>query len=151
MASDLKEYRRRDRTPVTAVQLNLDTDGFTYRKWGAVQRASAGDWLVNRQGEAYTVEREVFERTYRLVRPGLYEKVSHVWARKAEADGVIRTREGETHYAAGDVIVFNDPGGRDGYAMSAEEFAGLYEPAGADPGRPPGEAPDRRNKASASP
>ena len=104
-------------------------DGFTYRKWGGVQTASAGDWLVNRQDEAYTVAREVFERTYRMISPGLYEKVSSVWARVAESDGAIATQEGETHYQAGDMIVFNDPEGRDGYAMTVETFAKLYEPA----------------------
>ena len=104
--TEFREYRRRRETPVTATQLSLDTDGFTYRKWGGVQTASAGDWLVNRGGEAYTVERRVFERTYRLISPGLYEKVTPVWARVAEADGVISTKEGETHYGAGDMIVF---------------------------------------------
>ena len=34
--------------------------------------------------------------------------------------------EGETHYAAGDMIVFNDPEGQDGYAMSSETFSKLY-------------------------
>lgn len=102
-------------------------DSFTYRKWGGVQTATAGDWLVNREGEAYTIDREVFERTYSMVSPGLYEKVTSVWARAAESDGVIPTREGETHYTAGDMIVFNDPEGRDGYAMSAETFSKLYD------------------------
>lgn len=127
--TELRPYRRRDRTPVTATQLNLDMDGLTYRKWGGVQAARPGDWLVNREDEAYTVEREVFARTYRMVSPGLYEKVTPVWARAAESDGVITTMEGETRYAAGDMIVFNEPDGRDGYAMTSETFAELYEPA----------------------
>ena len=126
---DLRPYRRRDRTPVTATQLNLDTDGLAYRKWGGVQTASAGDWLVNREGEAYTVEREVFARTYRMISPGLYEKVTPVWARVAESEGTISTKEGETSYVAGDMIVCNDPNGGDGYAMKPETFADLYDPA----------------------
>ena len=127
--SDLREYRRRDNAPVTATQLDLDMDRFTYRKWNGVQTASSGDWLVNRQDETYTVAREVFARTYRMISPGLYEKTTSVWARVAESDGAITTKEGETRYAAGDMIVFNDPEGQDGYAMTVESFAELYEPA----------------------
>lgn len=126
----LRPYRRCDRTPVTATQLDLDMDTLTYRKWGGVQTAQPGDWLVNRGDEAYTVQREVFARTYRMVRPGLYEKVTSVWARAAESDGVITTKEGETRYVAGDMIVFNNPDGGDGYAMAPDTFAELYEPAG---------------------
>jgi hypothetical protein len=63
-----------------------------------------------------------------MVRPGLYEKIAPVWARPAEADGVIATKEGETRYRAGDMIVYNDPEGIDGWAMSSETFETLYEP-----------------------
>ena len=128
--SDLRKYRRRADTWVTAVQLDLDTDGFTYQKWGGVQTASAGDWLINNGGDVYTVERDTFDRTYRMVSPGVYVKAQPVWARVADVDGRIRTKEGETHYQAGDMVVFNDPDERDGYAMSAETFERLYEPAG---------------------
>ena len=41
---------------VTAVQVDLELDGFTYRKWGGTQRCKRGDWLVNNNGEVYTVE-----------------------------------------------------------------------------------------------
>ena len=127
--SELRKYVRRAATSITAVQLDLDMDGFTYRKWGGVQTASAGDWLVNNGGDVYTVNGEVFERTYRLISPGVYQKAQPVWAREAEADGSIQTKEGETHYRAGDMIVFNDPDEKDGYAMTAETFNDLYEPA----------------------
>ena len=127
--SELRKYARRADTFVTAVQLDLDTDGFTYRKWGGVQTASAGDWLVNNGGDVYTVEGETFERTYRMASPGVYVKVQTVWARVADADGMIRTTEGETHFRAGDMVVFNDEAEQDGYAMTAEKFAQLYGPA----------------------
>ena len=126
--SELRKYVRRADTSVTAVQLDLDTDGFTYRKWDGVQTASAGDWLVNNGGNVYTVERETFEQTYRIVSPGVYAKDQPVWARVADVDGKIQTKEGETHYLAGDMIVFNDEEARDGYAMTAETFERLYEP-----------------------
>lgn len=127
--SELQTYVRRSGTPVIAVQLDLDVDGFTYRKWGGVQTASPGDWLVNNGGDVYTVERETFERTYRMVSPGLYKKTQRIWARVADVDGKIQTKEGETHYRAGDMIVFNDEEQRDGYAMKTETFEKLYEPA----------------------
>lgn len=127
--SRLRKYVRRADTLVTAVQLALDTDGFAYRKWGGVQQASAGDWLVDNGGDVYTVERETFERTYRKVGPGVFKKDQPVWACVADQDGKITTKEGETHYRAGDIIVFNDEQERDGYAMTAAAFEKLYEPA----------------------
>lgn len=130
MTDKLQKYERRADTPVIAVQLALETDGFTYRKWGNVQKASADDWLVNNDGDVYTVERETFERTYRMVGPGAYVKDQPVWACVAESDGKIRTKEGETDYKAGDMIVFNDEDGKDGYAMKAERFEQLYQRAG---------------------
>lgn len=123
-----ERYRRREKTRVTAVQLDLDTEGFTYEKWGGTQRCRRGDWLVDNQGDVYTIDRDVFARTYREVSPGRYEKHSTVWAERAEESGTIRTKEGSTEYEAGDYLVFNDEEGRDGYAMSAEKFASLYEP-----------------------
>ena len=127
MVSRLRKYVRRDGTPVTAVQLDLDTDGFTYRKWGGVQSASRGDWLVNNGGDVYTVERETFERTYQNVSSGEYVKVQPIWARKADDDGKIQTKEGETSYKAGDMIVFNDEDEIDGYAMAVKSFNRLYK------------------------
>lgn len=125
----LRKYIRRGNTPVTAVQLDMDVERFTYRKWGAVQSASAGDWLVDNDGDVYTVERESFERTYRKCSPGVYEKTAPVWARQAAAAGKMPTKEGETGYAAGDILVFNDKDEKDGYAMSAETFEKLYRPS----------------------
>ena len=112
---------------MTAVRLDLDTDGFTYRKWGGTQHCKRGDWLVNNQGDVYTVDGETFERTYRQVSPGVYEKNAPVWAEQAETPGTIQTKEGSTGYQKGDYLVFNDPGGKDGYAMTAETFHALYE------------------------
>jgi Tfp pilus assembly protein PilP len=124
----LQQYRRKARTTVTAVQLDLETDGFTYQKWGGTQRCKAGDWLVNNHGDVYTVDHEVFERTYRMVSAGVYEKNAPVWAEQAEKSGTVKTKEGSTDYKAGDYLVFNDSQGKDGYAMTSETFQSLYEP-----------------------
>jgi hypothetical protein len=123
----LKQYKRKAHTEVVAVQLDLDTQGFTYVKWGGTQTCKAGDWLVNNQGDTYTVDQGVFERTYQQVRPGLFAKTSQVWARRAEGDGEIQTKEGVTQYHAGDYVVYNDPGEGDGYAIQADKFEELYE------------------------
>lgn len=127
--SDLRKYLRHDNTPVTAVQLDLEIESFTYCKWGGIQTASAGDWLVSNDGDVYTVARESFEHSYRNVSPGVYVKAAPIWARRAGAAGKILTKEGETQYEAGDMLVFNDADEKDGYAISAETFEKLYRPA----------------------
>ena len=124
----MQEYRRKESTFITAVRLDLETDGFTYQKWGGTQRCKRGDWLVNNRGDAYTIDAQSFERTYQMVSPGVYEKNATVWAEPASISGAIQTKEGSTAYAAGDYLVFNEPDGKDGYAMKAETFHKLYEP-----------------------
>ena len=119
-------YCRRDTADVVAVQLDLDTEGFTYRKWGGEQSCKRGDWLVNNGGDIYTVDAATFARTYTPVSLGVYRKSTPVWAERATADGSIRTQEGVTHYHAGDWLVFNGADGTDGYAMSDETFRRLY-------------------------
>ena len=123
----LQEYRRKKSTTVTAVRLDLDTEGFVYQKWGGLQRCKRGDWLLNNQGDVYTVDQETFERTYRMVSPGVYEKEAPVWAQEADQPGTIRTIEGSTDYKAGDYLVSNDRQGVDSYAISRETFHSLYE------------------------
>lgn len=126
--ANLREFRRKDATPVIAVRLDLDTKGFSYTKWGGVQRCKAGDWIVRNGAETYTVDAETFARTHREVRPGTFVKHASVWAERATAAGSIRTKEGATAYSAGDMLVFNDAARDDGYAMPAERFDALYEP-----------------------
>ena len=126
---ELQQFRRREKTTVTAVRIDLETEGFTYRKWGGTQRCKRGDWLLNNQGDTYTVDGAIFERTYTEVSPGVYKKDAPVWAEQAGTAGTIQTREGSTDYEAGDFLVFNDAEGKDGYAMTAKKFHSLYEPA----------------------
>jgi hypothetical protein len=52
----VQQYRWRERTFITAVRLDLNMDGFTYLKWGGTQRCKRGDWLVNNQGDVYTID-----------------------------------------------------------------------------------------------
>ena len=123
------KYVKRDTEFVVAVQLDLDTTGFTYEKWGGSQTCKAGDWIVNNAGDTYTVDRETFARTYRATRPGHYVKVTPIWAEEAAASGDVRTKEGLTHYNAGDYLVFNEPDGGDPYAVTRAEFERMYQPS----------------------
>lgn len=126
--TERRRYRRRPDRFVVAVPLRLDTPGFSYRKWGAEQHCKAGDWLVDNDGDIYTVDADVFAATYREIRHGAYLKSTPVWAEAVGEEGSIATKEGRTHYTTGDYVVFNNEDGSDGYAMSAEKFESRYEP-----------------------
>jgi hypothetical protein len=123
-----RRYRKRADRPVVAIQLDLDTQGFTYWKWGGEQRCKRGDWIVNNEGDIYTVDAEVFARTYQPIGAGSYIKTTSVWAEVAAQAGSIPTREGESHYQAGDYLIYNDEEGNDGYCMSTAKFKAMYEP-----------------------
>src|SRR5215471_5643755 len=96
------KYVKRANQAVVAVQLALETTGFSYRKWGSVQTCKAGDWIVNNGGDIYTVDRGTFERTYSQTGSGTYVKVAPVWAEIAQEAGCVQTKAGATHYRAGD-------------------------------------------------
>src|SRR6266516_7496276 len=144
MAEPLRrKYVRNPKRPVAAVQLSLETDGLVYRKWGSVQRAKRGDWLVDSDGDVYTVDADVFANTYRpvdrLKNPGAYIKKTPVWAIQATEAGSVKTKEGATHYNKGDYIVSNQADGSDGYAIREKKFRKLYVPASrTGAGRPVG-------------
>ena len=123
-----RRYRRRPDRSVVAVRLALDTDGLVYRKWSGEQRAKAGDWIVDNDGDVYSVDADVFERTYQRTGPGTYVKTTPIWAERASSAGSVKTKEGVTPYAAGDYIVSNDREGSDEYAMTAATFENLYTP-----------------------
>src|SRR5262245_41504047 len=123
------QYRRKQDHYVVAVQLSLETDGFSYRKWGGEQRCKRGDWLVNNEGDVYTVDGDVFARTYRELRPGHFWKAAPIWAEVALAPGSVRTLEGITHYEQGDYVVADEQSGSAKYAVSAKKFESMYEPA----------------------
>jgi hypothetical protein len=122
-------YVRRPDRPVAAVRLTLDTDGLVYRKWGGTQRAKKGDWIVDNDGDVYTVDAAVFRRTYRRQHIGAYVKTTPIWATRASAAGSVPTKEGSTRYKRGDYLVSNKKNGTDAYAISAKKFRNLYKPA----------------------
>lgn len=123
-----RAYVKKSASRVVAVRLELETAGFTYQKWGGTQTCKAGDWLVNNEGDVYTVDGETFARTYRAVSPGVFEKATPVWAEKTGQAGQIATKEGVTRYSADAYLVYNEEDGTDGYAVEAEAFEKMYEP-----------------------
>jgi len=122
-----RKYRKKKDATVIAVQLDLATDGFSYRKWGAEQTCHAGDWIVNNNNEVYTVNSESFAETYKPVSPGIYYKEGTVWAERANQAGVVKTKEGETCYDVGVYLVSNNKDGTDGYAVERDKFEDMYE------------------------
>jgi hypothetical protein len=122
-----RRYRKKADQFVVAVKLDLDTPGFIYRKWGAEQKCKAGDWLVDNNGDIYTVEAGVFSRTYRSVGPGIYAKTTPIWAEVATHAGSVATKEGRSHYDAGDYLVYNNEDGTDAYCIGAAKFESMYE------------------------
>lgn len=125
-AAKRSKYHKKARQYVVAVRLDLETDGISYRKWGGKQHAKRGDWLVDNNGDVYTVEGKVFARSYEQVVAGIYIKTTPVWAEVATRTGSVKTKEGESRYKRGDYIVYNQRNGGDGYCMSAAMFKTLY-------------------------
>ena len=123
----LHRYKKKATAFVIAVKVDLDTDGFTYRKWGSLQTCKSGDWLVYNQGDTYTIDQETFSNTYEQISPGLFVKTNIVWAEVTEESGAIETKEGETHYKPGDYLVYNNENRKDGYAIDSATFKSLYE------------------------
>ena len=121
-----RRYVRRPDRPVAAVCLTLDTKGLVYRKWGHRQRARRGDWIVDNNGDVYTVAAAVFRKTYRQTAVGAYVKKTPVWAERATRGGSVKTKEGHTKYKAGYYLVSNNRNGSDSYAMTARKFTSLY-------------------------
>ena len=122
-----KLFRKRPKYYVTAVQLNLEFDGFEYHKWGGQQTCKAGDWLVNNNEDIYTIDKDYFRDFYQHVSPGVFNKVGEIWAEVATERGSVKTREGFTEYAAGDYLVFDRQEGGEGYAIRKHIFERMYE------------------------
>lgn len=130
--SERKLYRKRPKFNVTAVQFDLDLETFEYNKWGGKQSCKQGDWLVNNDGDIYTVDKEKFKESYQCVSPGVFEKIAEVWAETAKASGAISTIEGSTDYKDGDYLVFDRQTAGDGYAVSKQKFERMYEELNAE-------------------
>ena len=128
--TERRRYRRKPDQFVVAIQLRLKMDALIYSKWGSEQRCKPGDWIVDNNGDIYTVDADVFERTYREVHEvhrGVYQKITPVWAEPARTSGQVASNSGLTQYHQGDYLVFNNEVGSDAYAMTAGKFESSYE------------------------
>lgn len=126
--SNGKQYQAKATNLISAVQLDLDTQGFTYQQWGDQQTCQAGDWLVRSDcGDCYTIKNASFLRTYQEVSPGRYRKHTTIQATQATTAGTIKTQEGSTAYQAGDYLIKNSEDDTDSYAISQTRFYELYE------------------------
>lgn len=122
----LRQYVKKTSKPVRAVQLTLSDCTLRYEKWGGMQQAKSGDWLVINGDNSYTVAQNSFSQTYRHQYGDWYRKTAPVWAETAESDGAIDTLEGVSHYRAGDYLVYNQPDRNDGYTVAKKEFEENY-------------------------
>ena len=122
-----KLFRKRPKYHVTAVQLDLAFDGFSYQKWDGKQTCKPGDWLVNNNGDIYTIDKEYFRDYYQSISPGVFEKIGEIWAEVAIENGSIKTKEGLTAYNEGDYLVFDRQEGGEGYAIKKHIFERMYE------------------------
>ena len=122
-----KLYKKRPNCNVTAVQIDLNFESLQYEKWGNIQTCEPGDWLVDNDGDIYTVKKQYFRDNYYQISPGVYEKNGEIWAEVAEEDGTIDTLEGATNYKAGDYLVYDRDEKGDGYAISKNKFEKMYE------------------------
>lgn len=123
-----RRYRKKSDQFIVAVQLNLVTEGFGYQKWGGEQRCKPGDWLVDNNGDFYTVDRDTFDQTYEKKGPGIYVKSTRIWAEKVSEPGKVNTREGSSKYEAGDYLVSRYEDGLDAYPVKSEAFESMFEP-----------------------
>jgi hypothetical protein len=126
-ASGRLRYVKKQKQEVIAVKLDLDTKGFTYQKWGGRQKCKQGDWIVDNNGDVYTVDAKTFDRTYKKSKRNTYIKVAPVWAVQTDKPGVVKTKEGATKYEAGHFLVSNEKSGGDSYAVSPEKFKAMYK------------------------
>lgn len=124
--SGMKRYRKS--IVIVAIQLDLETEGLDYQKWGGSQHAKAQDWIVSSNDEVYTIDAESFASTYESVGQGHYKKTAPTWAKRADEAGEITTKEGVTKYEVGDWLASNDAEGKDMYAISSEVFEATLEP-----------------------
>jgi len=120
------KYTKTETQIVTGVQINLETDGVRYVKWGSNQYCKAGDWLVNNDGECYTIEKDSFAKSYKEISPGRYVKSGTVWAEQASEDGSVMTKEGISKFQAGDYIISNNEDGTDSYTIQKGKFELTY-------------------------
>jgi hypothetical protein len=108
----------------------LTSDWRWQAKTGDWLQARAGDYQVrNDEGEAWSVEPEIFNRTYEHVGYDRWRRIGRVWAQRAVPDELVITLEGPVTAKPGDWVIKGTAGEQ--WITSAEHFAKSYRVASA--------------------
>lgn len=91
---------------------------------GATMQAATGDWLVEEDGESWSVRDDIFRSSYRHVTGAQWQRYGSVLARTAQPGETIETPEGPTLAADGDWVVQGGHG--DQWPVPADVFAHHY-------------------------
>lgn len=95
---------------------------------GSTMQAQPGDWLVQSEGDTWSVEDGIFRVTYEHLRDDLYRKVTPVLAVELPAAGTVLSREGMVEAEQGDLLVCNVTG--ECWSMPKEKFFQRYAVVG---------------------
>lgn len=109
---------------VTGIQLRMP---ITYELWGDTQKAKAGDWLVEKGTDTYTIEEQEFSGSYSPVSGTIarYYKSEHIEAVEARVGGWVDTLEGRSCFEAGDFIACSPTGKT--WCLKAKKLFDYYE------------------------
>jgi hypothetical protein len=104
----------------------LESDWRWQTKTGEWLQARAGDYQVsNGTGEAWSVEPEIFARSYEHVQGDRYRRIGEVFAQPAVPGELVISLEGPATASAGDWVIKGTAGEQ--WITSAEHFAAHYE------------------------
>ena len=124
MASDRPWQTVSRRGEVTAKVLESDWRGETAT--GERLQARAGDYQVsNGTGEAWSVEPEIFTRSYEQVEGDRWRRIGEVSAQPAVPGELVISLEGPSTAGEGDWVIKGSAGEQ--WITSAEHFAANYE------------------------
>jgi hypothetical protein len=104
----------------------LESDWRWQTKTGEWLQARVGDYQVsNGTGEAWTVEPEIFVRSYEHIQGDRYRRIGEVFAQPAVPGELVISLEGPATAAAGDWVIKGAAGEQ--WITSAEHFAENYQ------------------------
>lgn len=91
---------------------------------GATMQADPGDWMVEENGESWSVRDDIFRSSYRHLSGSQWQRSGTILARPAQPGETIDTPEGPTTAADGDWVVRGNHG--DHWPVPADVFARHY-------------------------
>lgn len=124
--SAYRRYKRKGNEVVIAIQLDLDTEGFSYQKQGAERRCNAQDWLLSDRSGTYAVDDSTFARAFEEIGVGQYTMVGIVRAKVSDSAGHIRVGQRKVPHEPGDYLVWDESTQSIGYAVPKDWFEASY-------------------------